>query len=132
MYVIQDKKTMLCWRGGHLSDWVLPSLASNYAKPEDSLPSRCHANGAEPEFVAVGSAITRLIDTKCVDLHDLWSRGKQEIVIDLLANDHAGLAAVFLVQGIQDGTISRSMANTIANKLIEKRQEAFRAAGMLE
>lgn len=123
LYAIKNKVTHLFWNED--SGWGDRLSAVCFGKPEGNLPQ-------EGEWVPVGTMQIGLMDTKCADLHKLWADGEDELVIDLLAGDHAGLTATFLVQGIADRKIDREMANTIANKLIEKRQEAFRAAGMLE
>ena len=57
------------------------------------------------------------------ELIESWKNGNTGYVIDKLARDHAGLAAVMIVQGAQDRTLTVSDCNSIANLLIDKRRE---------
>ena len=51
----------------------------------------------------------------------------QAYVLHQLLNDHVGLTAVLLVQGLADGALSKSDANRIANRLIDARLTALQA-----
>jgi len=62
------------------------------------------------------------LEVCCSDLLGQWKNGNRKHVIDTLATDHPGLCALFLVQGILDGKLSKAECNTIANRLIDKRQ----------
>lgn len=54
-----------------------------------------------------------------------WVDGNQAWVLQQLLNDHVGLTAVLLVQGLADGTLSKADANRIANRLIDARLTAL-------
>jgi hypothetical protein len=60
-------------------------------------------------------------DWKLADLFQLWKDDKHTEVINILGEDHPGLVAAFIAQGIADKRITRSDVNEIANLLIEKR-----------
>lgn len=62
-------------------------------------------------------------------LLDDWHAGRRDQVIQQLADDHPGLVAVFLVQGIQDRRLNRNACNEIANRLIEFRVAACPPTG---
>jgi len=64
-------------------------------------------------------------DWNLADLFHLWKHGNQDQVITILSEDHPGLTALFLAQGIADNVINRSDLNTVANKLSELRQAEF-------
>ncbi len=59
-------------------------------------------------------------DWKISDLFKLW-KDNQSVVINLLAEEHAGLTAACIAQGFADGMLKAQDLNKIANLLIEKR-----------
>jgi hypothetical protein len=124
MYLIRNTRTGLFWHNEE--GWQGLEGATQFSKPAGyNLPQ-------DGEWTPVGRGHTLLIDTTWQELYQLLQADEEEPAIELLASDHPGLVAGFLVQGIQDGKIDRDLANTIANKLIEKRQAAVRSAGLLE
>lgn len=65
------------------------------------------------------------IDTDILaqEIIDSWVNGNITWVIDKLSTDHAGLTALVLVQGASDRSLSLADCNSIANRLIDRRQE---------
>ncbi len=61
------------------------------------------------------------VDANVGELIESWISGNLTTVLDALENDHPGLVAVFLIQGLQDKTLSVSDCNHIANRLIDRR-----------
>lgn len=59
-------------------------------------------------------------DWKISDLFKLWADSRTS-VINVLSEDHPGLVAAFMAQGLADKVFTRQDLNTIANLLIEKR-----------
>jgi hypothetical protein len=57
------------------------------------------------------------------DIIESWKNGNKSDVIRKLANDHAGLTALVLVQGSQDRLLTLSDCNEITNRLIDARRE---------
>jgi len=64
-------------------------------------------------------------DVKLTELFQLWANSKQSTVIDILAEDHPALVALFIAQGIADKVLTRGDINTIANLLSDKRVNLF-------
>lgn len=56
----------------------------------------------------------------------MWKSGDHRRFVEILENDHPGLTALVIVQGCQDGNLTRNDANRIANLLIDSRQEMFK------
>lgn len=67
--------------------------------------------------------ITIDVDANVSEMIESWKNGNLTHVINALASDHAGLTAVLLVQGLADGTLTRTDTNRIANMLIDRRVE---------
>ena len=61
------------------------------------------------------------LDRNCGDLLAQWRNGNRNDVVAALRDDHPGLAVLLIVQGAQDGTLSRDDCNVIANRLIDAR-----------
>jgi hypothetical protein len=65
-------------------------------------------------------------DTTVSSLIESWINGNRKDVINTLADDHPGLTAVLIVQGLADGRLKRTDANAIANLLIDRRVDMLR------
>lgn len=58
----------------------------------------------------------------------VWTTGylpARERIIDSLAQDHPGLTAAVLAQGIADGRLDTEEVNSIANRLLDRRIAAI-------
>ncbi len=64
-------------------------------------------------------------DITISELIESWVNGNQAHVLNTLLNDHVGLTAFLLVQGLADGSLSKADANRIANRLIDARVTAL-------
>lgn len=64
-------------------------------------------------------------DWKITDLLHLWKYEKHDEVVKILADEHPGLTALFIAQGVADKIVKRDDLNIIANKLSEYRQAEF-------
>lgn len=63
------------------------------------------------------------LEVSARELVATYINGNRNEVIDALSTDHPGLLALVLVQGVQDGKLSRSDFNTIANRVIDRRRD---------
>ena len=61
-------------------------------------------------------------DASYRELCEAWKNGNKVDVLDKLANDHAGLTAIVIVQGSQDRLLTLSDCNEICNGLIDRRR----------
>ena len=59
-----------------------------------------------------------------------WTNGQKSSVFDALSNDHPGLTALVLVEGIRRNVLKVTDVNRIVNILIERRVEALHEQGV--
>lgn len=59
-------------------------------------------------------------------LQEKWTSGNCTAVLDALSNDHPGLTALFLVEGIRTKRLNQSDCNVIVNHLIDQRVAQLR------
>ena len=59
-------------------------------------------------------------------LQDKWTNGDCSDVLNALSNDHPGLTALFLLEGIRSKRLNQSDCNVIVNHLIDQRVAQLR------
>ena len=59
-------------------------------------------------------------------LQEKWTSGNSAAVLTALSNDHPGLTALFLLEGIRSKRLNQSDCNVIANYLIDQRVAQLR------
>lgn len=58
-----------------------------------------------------------------------WSNGNKNEVIEALQNDHAGLTAFFIVEGVLSNRLTHSDCNVVSNRLIDDRMRLAQSIG---
>lgn len=71
-------------------------------------------------------------DVSASEIIIAWNAGGERRIwaLDKLDQCHAALAAVVIVQGAQDGRLTRSDCNGIANLLVDRRVARIQAPGL--
>ena len=59
-------------------------------------------------------------------LHEKWTSGNFAAVLNALSNDHPGLTALFLLEGIRSKMLNQADCNGIVNHLIDQRAAQLR------
>lgn len=64
-------------------------------------------------------------DANIEELLILWANGQRDDVLHCLKTDHAGLTALFIVEGLISARLDRSDCNRVSAALLDHRKEIF-------